>query len=66
MNLNSMGGRKFLAVIGCGAVTSFLQYMGKLDPGGSTYSLVVLGTVGVFIAGNVTQKVKAPRDPAVG
>ncbi len=61
MNLNTMGGRKFLATIGCGAVTSLLQYLGKLDPAGSTYSLVVLGTVGVFIAGNVAQKVKAPR-----
>lgn len=64
MNINGWGGRKFLATIGCGAVTSFLQYMGKLDAAGSTYSLVVLGTVGVFIAGNVTQKVKAPRASA--
>lgn len=61
MNLETVGGRKFLATIGCCAVTSLLQYTGKLDPAGSTYSLVVLGTVGVFIAGNVVQKVKAPK-----
>ena len=61
MNITTLGGRKFLATIGCGAVTSLLQYLGKLDAAGSTYSLVVLGTVGVFIAGNVTQKVKGPR-----
>jgi hypothetical protein len=60
MNLEAYGGRRFLMTMGCGIATTLLQYMGKLDPVGSTYSLVVIATVGAYIAGNVTQKVKAP------
>ena len=55
MNLQSLGGRRFLLTLGSGAVASLLQYMGKLDPGGSTYALIVLGTVGAYITGNVME-----------
>lgn len=50
------GGRKFLATIGCGAVTALLQWHMKLDPAGNTYMLVIVATVGAYIAGNVVQK----------
>jgi hypothetical protein len=56
VNIDTFGGRKFLLTLGCGIVTTVLQYAGKLDPAGSTYALVILGTVGAYIAGNTYQK----------
>lgn len=60
MGIDALGGRRFLLTVGCGAATSLLQVLGKLDPAGSTYALVIVGTVGAYITGNTWQKVKAP------
>lgn len=56
MNFDTAGGRRFLLALGSGCTTTVLQYFGKLDPAGSTYAMVVIGTVGAYIAGNVAQR----------
>lgn len=58
MNFDTIGGRRFFATIGAGVTTTVLQWFGKLDPAGTTYAMVVIATVGAYIAGNTTQKVK--------
>lgn len=57
--IEHLGGRKFLATIGCGLATALLQAAGKLDPAGTTYAMVTIATVGAFIGGNVVQKKNA-------
>lgn len=65
MKLDTIGGRRFLMTIGAGIATTALQWFGKLDNAGSTYSVVVIATVAAYITGNVTQKLKAkPNEPA--
>lgn len=61
--LENVGGRRFIVTVGAGVMTSLLQYLGKLDPAGTTYAMVIIGTVGAFIAGTTTQKVKTPAGP---
>jgi uncharacterized membrane protein YeaQ/YmgE (transglycosylase-associated protein family) len=58
MNIQSFGGRRFILTVGCGAVTSWLLYVGKLDSG--AYTTIILATVGAYIGANTYQKVKAP------
>jgi hypothetical protein len=60
MGIDFLGGRRFMLTVGCGVATSILQVLGKLDPAGSTYALVIVGTVGAYITGNTYQKIKAP------
>lgn len=52
--IETLGGRKFIATIGCGFATTLLTWFSKIDS--ATYSLVIIGTVGAYIAGNVVQK----------
>lgn len=52
--VSSLGGRKFLLALGCGVVTTVLIWNGKITP--EIYRDVVLGTVGIYIAGNAYQK----------
>ncbi len=59
-HLELSGGRRFFLALGAGASTTVLQWFGKLDPAGSTYAMVIIGIVGVYVAGNTTQKIKAP------
>jgi hypothetical protein len=54
--LQQTGGRRFVLTIGCGIATTALVWFGKIN--GEIYSIVTLGTVGAYIAGNTYQKVK--------
>lgn len=58
MNLNIIGGRRFILTMLTGAATTILVFLGKID--GTVYSLVTLGTVGAYITGNVYESVKNP------
>lgn len=51
-----LGGRRFLLAVGSSALTTLLQWHGKLDASGTTYAMVILGTVGAYIGANTMQK----------
>lgn len=59
MNLSRIGGRRFLLALGAGVMTTLLQWFGKLDPGGTTYAIVIGATVASYITGNVAESIKA-------
>lgn len=59
MNFNTVGGRRFFLAFGAGVLTTFLQWFGKLDPAGSTYQWVIIGTVGAYITGATWEEVKS-------
>ena len=54
--LEVSGGRRFVMAMGAGITTSILQWFNKLDPAGSTYAMVIIGTVGSYLAANTLQK----------
>ena len=49
-----------MMAMGAGITATVLQWFERLDPAGSTYAIIVIGTVGAYIAGNTVQKVKSP------
>lgn len=51
-----LGGRRFTLAFGCGVACTVLRAIERLDD--ATFGVVVLGTVGAYIAGNTYQKVK--------
>jgi hypothetical protein len=60
MNWDTLGGQRFVLTLGCGVVTSLLCWFGKIGEG--TYATVIIATVGVYIAGATTEKIKT-RQP---
>ncbi len=41
----------------CASATTALQWFGKLDMNGATYSVVIIATVAAYITGNTGQKI---------
>jgi hypothetical protein len=67
MNLDLIGGRRFLLTVISGAGTWLLCFMGKVS--GDVYSVVTIATVAAYITGNVAQRrietpPAAPSNPA--
>lgn len=56
----SLGGRRFILSCGAGIVSSVLVWYAKITP--EIYRDVILGTVGMYIAGNTFQKVRTPEE----
>lgn len=52
--LSAWGGRRFFLSIGAGIATTILAWYAKIT--GEVYRDVILGTVGIYIAGNTFQK----------
>lgn len=59
MTLETFGGRRFLLTLGCGVACSVLLWFGKLTD--ASFTMIIMGTVGAYIAANTTQKIKAPQ-----
>ena len=55
-NFWSYTSRKFTLVVITELLNAFLLWQGKLTS--DTYSMILVGTVGAYIAGNVFQKTK--------
>jgi hypothetical protein len=60
MNITSLGGRRFLLTLGCGAMTTLLCWFAKIT--GEVYATVIIATVGGYITGNTWQKIKGSSD----
>lgn len=54
MNFELVGGRTFALTAGAGVVTSAMRVFDRLDNG--SYTAIILGTVGAYIASTTFQK----------
>ena len=57
------GGRRFVLALGAGMATTVLHWHGKLDPAGTTYAAVIIGTVAAYISANTIQKRNDAQEP---
>ena len=53
--------RRFLLACAVLIVATVLQILGKLDPSGNSYMLIVVGVVGAFVTGDTMEKTSAHR-----
>ncbi len=56
MDLEKIGGRKFIISMLIGAASTILMWFAKI--GDSAYTTIILGTVAAYITGNTYEKVK--------
>ena len=61
LDFDSYGGRRFLMCVGVLVAVTGLRAWARLSD--DAYMWIVLGVVNGYIAGNVTQRVKAPEPP---
>lgn len=54
MNYERWGGRRFLLCVSTQVSVTTLKWAGKI--GDEVFGLVILGTVGAFVAGNIAQR----------
>lgn len=52
---DSVGGRRFLLSAASLITATILQCCDKLDPNGSSYAMIIVGTVAAYITGNVVE-----------
>lgn len=61
VNLQKLGGRRFIATMGCGVATTLLCWFGKISD--TVYATVTIATVAAFITGNVGETHILNRKP---
>jgi hypothetical protein len=59
MHITTLGGRRFILTLGCGMACTVLVWNAKISD--MIFRDIIISTVAVYIAGNVTQKIKAPK-----
>lgn len=52
--IEDFGGRRFVMCIGCAAICTVLVCWGKITS--EDFKWIILGTVGIYVGGNTTQK----------
>jgi hypothetical protein len=60
--MERFGGRRFMLTVATQVSVTALVWFGKISD--DVFSVLVLGTVGAYIAGNTVQKVKAHEPSA--
>ena len=64
MNLETIGGRRFIMCLGCGIACTGLVWFAKISD--MIFRDIIIATVAVYVAGNVTQKIKTGTTPPTG
>ena len=62
MDLNKLGGRKFILATGVSLVASLFLLIGKLSE--DTWKTVIMATAAIYVSGNVGQKYALRQTPA--
>jgi hypothetical protein len=58
-HIMTLGGRRFILTLGCGIACTVLVWHAKITD--IVFRDIIIATVAVYVAGNTTQKIKAPQ-----